>query len=449
MLTARLLIFLRADGSTLTLPHTAPGSDVVPKLIQVGLLYLVVLLCSKLLPSSAAHQLFLLGNCTAQLVCDGAGVADSSRVVAVCMDALANIRAETLDLTTIRRLLYELPHDLVGTAYAREHRAILLACRTALLQFAASVDMAASEVALAMLFGDVEMLAMLAIKDSQQERDPQSLSDLFLQLTHAQVVRWAASDRLTVDHENSVLLMLDYWWHKSPNKQADRARELAACVRLRWLSNGFLFGVVHKLEWFNELLDALDSFRVCHATRAEGRSVNITNLIAIPPAWDAAARCAQLPAQPCQLWQSFHVEALSAGLAAALYDDEEVELVAPAVYWAGLLWEMCVAIMPDGGSDAAAAKAAKAAKVAVFIEPIPAFEEFPCGSSCVSAVQISIETAAKACAHGAALIACGVPFGFFKMASGVATVAAGLDALHPHLNSEGLLEIRTTLSKLV
>jgi hypothetical protein len=74
----------------------------------------------------------------------------------------------------------------------------------------------------------------------------------FCKLPLSSIELWGSSDKLKVDSENTVVVLLNMWWNSQENKiQKEECQwKLSALVRVAFLSNGYLQYALPELDWF-------------------------------------------------------------------------------------------------------------------------------------------------------------------------------------------------------
>ena len=140
----------------------------------------------------------------------------------LALAALAAVAASTLTATHVGAILTALPSSLhTMPAYDQ----LKAKCATRLVQ----------------LFGDVPHV----ITDRE-------LRHSFFALPPPTVLLWAGQDQLSVDSENSVVVLLMIWYIGQPEGSCspEFLRDLAACVRVQRLTHSFRLGMLPQFEWF-------------------------------------------------------------------------------------------------------------------------------------------------------------------------------------------------------
>jgi hypothetical protein len=82
------------------------------------------------------------------------------------------------------------------------------------------------------------------------ENQQQQLS--FCKLPLDAVEGWGMSDEFRVDTENSLVVLLNEWWHSQPEdmQTEDCKKRLSSLVRPTGLSYGYLLSALEMLDWF-------------------------------------------------------------------------------------------------------------------------------------------------------------------------------------------------------
>ncbi len=180
--------------------------------------------------------------------------------------------------------------------------------------------------ALARLFGQVRQVI---ITDSLREQ--------FCSLPFPLVLQWAGLDRLAVDSENSVAVLLTAWYRQqcssgNPPTNA-QCKQLSGCLRLGQLSPSYLLQVLQRLPWWRQPTNVPPhKLAVAGMAKLQGNFDYQLSDVFKEQAFQHAPRDEDGDKEGKLEWQA------SVAQLTASFDDRKRVNLSPTLYWAGWEW---------------------------------------------------------------------------------------------------------------
>lgn len=91
----------------------------------------------------------------------------------------------------------------------------------------------------------------------------------FCKLPLHSIELWGSSDKVAVDSENTVVVLLNKWWHSRASQTTDCKTKLSGLVRLVFLSTSYLQYTLDKLDWF--IAPFTEYKHACHIVNKYGK----------------------------------------------------------------------------------------------------------------------------------------------------------------------------------